>query len=82
MAKEIGMTSTHLNRKLKALTDLSTSKFIQTYRLQQAYDRLKNQEGNVSEVADQTGFTSTAYFIKCFKEKFGETPGRIFNKKN
>ncbi len=77
LAEEIGMSRRHLNRKLSALTDLSANPFIRNYRLQKALLMLQRQEGNVSEVAIATGFSSTAYFVKCFREKFGQTPGSL-----
>jgi signal transduction histidine kinase/DNA-binding response OmpR family regulator len=77
LAEEIGMSRRHLNRKLSALTDLSANPFIRNYRLQKALLMLERQEGNVSEVAIATGFSSTAYFVKCFREKFGQTPGSL-----
>lgn len=77
LANEVGMSKVHLNRKLKALTDFSTNKFIQTYRLQKALKMLQEKEGNVSEIAHKTGFNSTAYFVKCFREKYQITPGSI-----
>lgn len=77
LASEVGMSRVHLNRKLKALTDLSANKFIQAYRLEQALILLQTGAGNVSEIAFQTGFGSTAYFVKCFREKYGKTPGAV-----
>jgi signal transduction histidine kinase/DNA-binding response OmpR family regulator len=77
LAKEVGMSQGHLNRKLKALTDHSTNKFIQTFRLQQAKKMLIEKQGNVSEIAFRTGFSSPAYFVKCFREKYEVTPGAI-----
>ncbi|MGH1438320.1 MAG: ATP-binding protein [Lewinella sp.] len=77
LAEEVGMSRRHLNRKLSALTDLSANPFIRNYRLQKALLMLQRQEGNVSEVAIATGFSSTAYFVKCFREKFGQTPGSL-----
>jgi signal transduction histidine kinase/DNA-binding response OmpR family regulator len=77
LASEVGMSRVHLNRKLKALTDLSANKFIQAYRLEQALILLQEGAGNVSEIAFQTGFGSTAYFVKCFREKYGKTPGEV-----
>ena len=79
LAREVGMSRVHLNRKLKALTDQSANKLIQSYRLRQALLLLQKKAGNVSEVAFQTGFSSTAYFVKCFREKYGKTPGSILN---
>ncbi|MEZ4918535.1 MAG: response regulator [Saprospiraceae bacterium] len=75
LAKEIGMSQSQLNRKLKALTNLSANKFILTVRLKHALALLEKGEANVSEVSFQCGFNSVAYFVKCFKEQFGETPG-------
>jgi transcriptional regulator GlxA family with amidase domain len=76
LAKEIGMSRSSLNRKLRALVNQSTNQFIQSVRLNRAASLLRQQVGTVSEIAFQTGFRSTAYFVKCFKEKFGETPGK------
>jgi signal transduction histidine kinase/DNA-binding response OmpR family regulator len=76
-AKEIGMSKPNLNRKLRALLNQSTNQFIQAIRLQRASDLLNRQSGTVAEVAFQTGFRSTAYFVKCFKEKYGYTPGSL-----
>jgi signal transduction histidine kinase/DNA-binding response OmpR family regulator len=75
LASEAGMSRTNLNRKLRALVNQSSNQFIQSVRLQRAADLLRQQTGTVAEIAFQTGFSSTAYFVKCFKDKFGQTPG-------
>lgn len=80
LAQAVNMSSVHLNRKLKALTDQTTNKFIQAMRLQQAMLLLQQKKGNVSEIAFETGFSSTAYFVKCFREKHGRTPGSLLKK--
>ncbi|MEZ4887204.1 MAG: ATP-binding protein [Chitinophagales bacterium] len=79
LASSVNMSRVHLNRKLKALTDETANKFIRSFRLQKAMKMLQQQEGNVSEVAFETGFGSTAYFVKCFREKYGQTPGTLLN---
>lgn len=75
LAREAAMSKTHLNRKLKALLDLSANKLIQNYRLDKAKVKLELKDGNVSEIALLCGFNSTTYFVKCFKDKYGVTPG-------
>lgn len=77
LAKAVGMSRVHLNRKLKALTDQSANKFIQSLRLQKALELLQQKKGNVSEIAFEMGFSSTSYFVKCFKDKYGKTPGAV-----
>ena len=74
IANEIGMSSTHLYRKIKALTNRSPKDVIKKYRIKKASLLLKNNEGNVSEVMYKVGFSSISYFSKCFKAEFGLTP--------
>ncbi|WP_421753329.1 response regulator [Croceimicrobium sp.] len=76
LADEVAMSKTHLNRKLKALLGISANKLIQNFRLDKAKGMLQQKEGNVSEIAFACGFNSAAYFVKCFKDKFEETPGQ------
>ena len=33
-----------------------------------------NHELNVGEIADRVGFSSSRYFAKCFKDRYGKTP--------
>lgn len=80
LAAAVAMSKTHLNRKLKALLDLSANKLIQNYRLERAMEMLQAKEGNVSELALLCGFNSTTYFVKCFKDKYGLTPGSYLAK--
>ena len=74
LQREIGMSRTQLHRKLKALTNQSTSEFIRTFRLQRAADLLRQNAGNVTEIAYKVGFSSQPYFTKCFQTHFGISP--------
>lgn len=74
LSDEIGMSSTHLYRKLKSLTKLSANEIIKKYRIKKASLLLKNKEGNISEIMYDVGFSNLSYFSKCFKAEFGVTP--------
>lgn len=74
LSDEIGMSSTHLYRKLKSLTRLSANEIIKKYRLKKASLLLRNKEGNISEIMYDVGFSNLSYFSKCFKSEFGLTP--------
>jgi signal transduction histidine kinase/ligand-binding sensor domain-containing protein/DNA-binding response OmpR family regulator len=74
LAKGLYMSRATLNRKLRALTGESTNQFIQSYRLKRAAQLLKTNFGNVTEVAFEVGFSNSAYFTKCFKDKFHRLP--------
>lgn len=74
LSDEIGMSATHLYRKLKSLTHLSGNEIIKKYRIKKASLLLKTQEGNISEIMYEVGFSNLSYFSKCFKAEFGLTP--------
>jgi DNA-binding response OmpR family regulator/two-component sensor histidine kinase len=73
-SKEIGMSQTHLHRKLTALLGQSANELIRTFRLKRAASLLSQQHGNVSEIAFMVGFTNANYFSKCFRDQFSQTP--------
>lgn len=75
LADAIGMSRSNLLRKVKKQCNLSVSQFIRQIRLENAREILVKGDANVSEVAYQVGFSSTSYFIKCFREFYGYPPG-------
>lgn len=79
ISKEIGLSATHLYRKVKAQTGHSPQEIIKKYRIKKASLMLKNNEGNVSETMYKVGFSSASYFSKCFKAEFGMTPKEYQN---
>jgi AraC-like DNA-binding protein len=74
LSKKLYMGRTTLFRKIEALTGQTPNQFIQSYRLQRAAQLLKANFGNITQVAFEVGFSSSAYFTKCFKEKFHQLP--------
>jgi len=72
----LGFSKSQLNRKMKSLTGKSPNNFIMDYRLNKALKLLHDQKGNISEIAFETGFSSLAYFSKCFKKKFKILPSK------
>ncbi|MDQ2657653.1 MAG: response regulator, partial [Bacteroidota bacterium] len=74
LSAEIGMSSTHLYRKLKSLTHYTAKDIIRKYRIKKASLLLKNKQGNISEIMYDVGFSSLSYFAKCFKAEFGISP--------
>ncbi|RMG72961.1 MAG: response regulator [Bacteroidetes bacterium] len=74
MGREVGLSRSQLHRKLKALTDQSPSVFLRSLRLQRARQLLEQRAGTAAEIAYQTGFSSPAYFSKCYKDEYGHSP--------
>jgi TolB-like protein/AraC-like DNA-binding protein/Tfp pilus assembly protein PilF len=77
LAREIGMSRSNLLRRIKKLSNLSVSQFINQVRLKDAMELLREQTLTVSEVSYRVGFNSTSYFIKCFREFYGYSPGEV-----
>ena len=74
-AREMGMARTNLFNKIKAITGQTPNSLIMNARLTKSSILLiEHPEMNIGEIADMTGFNSIAYFSKCFKDKYGESP--------
>lgn len=80
-AREMAMGRTSFFMKLKGITGQTPNKFMTNVRLKKSMDIMKNDPAlSVGEVSYMVGFSSPSYFIKLFKELFGETPASF--KKN
>jgi AraC-like DNA-binding protein len=77
LASEVAMSRSHLHRKLQRLTNQSCSQFIREIRLAKSMELLQKEVGTVSEISFRVGFSSSSYFIKCFSERFGFSPGEL-----
>ena len=64
----------HLSRIIKEETGKTLHKYLMYYRLQIAKDYLLTTKYDISQIAWKSGFCSSAYFIKIFKENIGMTP--------
>ncbi|MBN2636124.1 MAG: helix-turn-helix domain-containing protein [Prolixibacteraceae bacterium] len=77
LAEVMNMSRSNLLRKIKKDTQLSASLFIRRVRLTKSLELLKQNTLTVSEVSYQVGFGNTSYFIKCFREQYGFSPGEV-----
>ncbi|MBO9634932.1 MAG: response regulator [Chitinophagaceae bacterium] len=73
LCKVMAVSRSTLNRKLRALLDVSTNDLIRQYRLQKA-SGLIAVGLDIASAAYQTGFSSPSYFSQCFKEQYGLSP--------
>ncbi|MCB9285589.1 MAG: response regulator [Lewinellaceae bacterium] len=77
LGQQVGMSRSQLHRKLSALTGYSPNEVIRNMRLERAKQLLEKKAGTAAEIAFNCGFSSPAYFTKCFKEYFGKLPSEI-----
>lgn len=79
LAAECSVTKDYLSHLFKIHTGYTLPQYIKKERLKVSKSFLK--EGiTVSETAYLTGFSTESYFIKCFREEFGITPGEFVRK--
>lgn len=77
LAREAGLSSSTLNRRLNRIIGKSGNQFIREIRLRIAHRMLQEKSVNVSEVSFAAGFSSPAYFSACFHEYFGYPPSKV-----
>ncbi|WP_372772764.1 helix-turn-helix domain-containing protein [Mangrovibacterium sp.] len=77
LAETMHMSRSSLLRKIKTNTQLSASQFIRQVRLIKGMEMLEQTTMSVAEISYQVGFGNTSYFIKCFREHYGYSPGEV-----
>ncbi|MBS7566763.1 response regulator [Mucilaginibacter sp. Bleaf8] len=68
------MSRPTLYRKIKALTDITPSEFINLLRLKRSAELLAEGQYKINQVAYIVGYTSPANFTRDFQKQFGLTP--------
>lgn len=74
LSEELGMSRMQLNRRIKEVIGETPTDFLNNEKLELSKILLKDTKLSIKEVAYASGFSSSSYFIKCFRKKFGETP--------
>lgn len=77
IAAMMGLGRSQFYRKIKALTNFSPVELLRQMRLKHARTLLTTTEKNISEIAYETGFSTPAYFTKCFRDVYGKTPTEL-----
>ena len=74
IANEVGLSRSHLHRKMKELTGESTSDFVRNVRLKRAAYLLEGGKHSIAEVMCACGFDSPPGFSTRFKNFYGVSP--------
>ena len=80
LAKVMIMSPSQLHRKLKATVNITANHFIRSVRMNRALELLRNNAGNIAEVAYMVGYDDPGYFTKSFRNFFGKLPSEINRK--
>lgn len=74
IAKSVSFSPSECCRLFKRVTGQTIFSYLQSYRLAHSAQLLRHGALSVSQIAYESGFCSTSYFIEVFKRSFGVTP--------
>lgn len=80
IASMMGLERSQFYRKIKALTNYAPVELMRRLRLQHGRILLTTTDKTISEIAYETGFSTPAYFTKCYRDAYGETPTEVRGK--
>lgn len=66
----------HFCRIFKKATGKTAMQYLTDYRLQIADAILSGPSRSISQIAEMCGFEDEGYFCRCYKRKFGSSPGQ------
>ncbi|MBU1122763.1 MAG: AraC family transcriptional regulator [Candidatus Omnitrophota bacterium] len=76
MAYNVAMSESHFARLFKEETGKSPNEYLGFIRLTQSQKLLRAGDKSLSCIADECGFSSSAYFSTCFYQCFGISPSK------
>lgn len=74
LAEMVGIGEHHLSRVINSHFGKNFNELINSYRIDEAKQRLKNEPTQVTVIGFEVGFNSIASFNRVFKEKTGVSP--------
>ncbi len=80
LAEAVGVSRTHLYRRMKNRLDVSPSDYIRNIRLKKACELLKNDDLDITQISYALGFSSQSQFSTTFKRFMGMTPSEYRSK--
>ncbi len=73
--EKLGIGRTRFFNQIKEITGMTPNDYLLYLKMNKGRQLLnENRDLTIAEVAYQLGFSSPAYFSKCFKKQFGITP--------
>ena len=81
IADALCITRIQLNRKVKAITGLTTTEYISRIRISLAKKLLDNPDMLIGDIAQRCGVEDVAYFSSVFKKATGYTPSGWRNRR-
>ena len=82
MASHVNLSSGYFERIFKISTGLTLANYITKVRVEKAGQLLKGIVGhNISQIAEEVGYSDVYYFSRVFKQNTGFTPSQYRRQK-
>jgi len=79
IAAELYANYSYLSAQFTKEIGMTTSQYIQRFRMTKAVDALSKGGDNMVKIACDAGYTDVKYFYRCFKKEFGVTPNQYMD---
>lgn len=73
-ARHVNMSREYLSRCFRQEMEITFITYLNRYRIARARSLLENGEQSLTEIALETGFSSSAYFSRIFRQEVGVNP--------
>jgi AraC-like DNA-binding protein len=78
LSRKAGLNEFKLKTGFKKVFDNTVFGYLNDYRLEQARQRLLQQNDySVAQIADELGYSSLQHFCNAFRKKYGVSPGKV-----
>lgn len=74
LARHLGLSRARMFELFKKATGLTPNDYLQRCRVERAKELLATTDGSITDVALETGFSSSQYFSNVFRKYTGTTP--------
>jgi YesN/AraC family two-component response regulator len=74
VAEHVHLTPRYLSKLFKEESGSTFTEYVTHIRLNRAKELIETTSYSVEQISSLAGFSSSAYFIRKFKEAFGSTP--------
>jgi two-component system, response regulator YesN len=76
LSEHLGLSSSYVSSIFKEVTGLNFADYVNSRRIEQAKDLLRQSDVSIVEIAEKVGFSNSNTFIRVFKRHEGITPGQ------
>ena len=80
LAEIFGYSPTYLSRMFQKYAGINYKSYLQSIRVEYAYQELANSERTLSEIALENGFPNSKALAKAFSKKYGMLPSEYRKK--